>query len=265
MQFDFNKNLVVDNLDKVPEDFRGLYVEHEGKYKLATDNPTVKSAVAAVIALNTALNASRSDVAAWKGKAVDFSALSEFGETPEAIAASFREQLTSAGKRDVKEAVEKAVQAANTAKEAAHAVVVRKFDEQVKGLTGQLYKRIVTSDALAELATAKAIAPEVLMPHVASQVRVEEKDGELIALVVTPGTGDQRYSGTTGSPMTIKELVAELKGQDRYKPFFEGEAKRGAGTPGRSAGMPAIGNKGRELSSTEKIAEGLRKKQFSSP
>jgi hypothetical protein len=265
MEFNFNKSLTVDNLDAVPESYRGMYVAHEGKFKLDTEDPRVKGAVAAVLGLNTALASARAEIDAHRRNKVDLTPLAEYGETPEAIVTNFNARLTEAAKvKDAKDLIEKAVANAKKEYDAVHAVEKKKLEDRAQGLTDQLYARIVTSDATAALAEAKALAPEILLPHVASMVRVEDKDGQLVARVLDPATKEARFSGVTGQPMTIKELVAELKGNERYKTQFQSETPRGGGTPPRrEPTRPAA--REHELSPTEKIASGLNKGQHQAP
>jgi len=68
--FDFAENETVDDINSVPEQFRGAYVEAEGggSYIIADH---AKGLVESVTGLNKALTASRKEAKDYKGKAVD--------------------------------------------------------------------------------------------------------------------------------------------------------------------------------------------------
>lgn len=256
MEFDFSKNTQVDSIDKVPEDFRGLYKEVDGKYALNSEDAGVKSSVAAITKLNNSLKAARAEAAGFKGKAVDLSTLSEFGATPEEIAAAVKNKITeleAGGGKDAKTNLEKIK--SEMAK--AHAADLSGRDTKIKVLTDQIYKHVVESAATSAIAELKGV-PDLLMPFVTKQVKVIEVDGQQIPRVVDDA-GDIRYSGVTGEPMTIKELVADMKKNDKYGRLFESEAASGAGT---KSGQKAVqqtkaGAQGQELTATQKIAAGL--------
>lgn len=262
MDFDFNENQQVDNLEKVPQDFRGLYVEGEdGKYKLDSENESVKSAVSAVTRLNQALRAARADAKAKGEKSVDLSPLEDFGKTPDEIRQAFdsrieelRTELTKDG--DAKVNLDKIKQEMATA----HAKDLEKREAREKALQDQLYGMLVKSEAVNAIAEAKGDT-ELLMPFIVNQVKVVEEDGQFQAYVVDP-QGDRRYSGVTGQPMTIKELVAEMKGNEKYGRLFESEQPPGGGTPpGGPSQRPAP--RTQQLSANEKISAGLAKQQYS--
>jgi len=263
MEFDFNKSLTVDAIESVPEDFRGLYVEGEdGKFKLNTDDGSTKSAVAAISRLNKALVASRAEAKANKAKQVDLSMLAEYGETPEAILEGFNAQIEEArkaGKGKDAEALERQVSKIKEDLQKAHQAEIEAREKRITGLTGQLHQHLVSSAATSALAEAGIIDPDLGMPFVTRQVKVSEEDGEFKVNVVD-NAGDIRYSGSTGAPMTIKELVTEMKGQDKFKSLFKSEAPSGGGAPRTSHQSPKPG--GKDMTSVDKIAAGIGKGQY---
>ena len=258
MKFNFAENKTVDKLETVPEDFRGLYVEKEGKFVLDTEDPKVKSAVSALLGINTALIASRAEAKAAQGRAVDLSSLAEYGETPTTIAETFVAKLAEvakAGKGKGGEEKEAAVKAAQDAMGLKHAADLKGHADRNVALTTQLHTVLVTGEATNALAAAKACDVDLVMPHVINQVKVAEAEGKFTVSVVNPD-GTPRYSGTTGAPMAIKELVEDMRGTDKYKSLFQSDNTTGGGTAptNRAAGGMASGGK---KSSTQKIAAGL--------
>jgi hypothetical protein len=265
MKFQFSENLKVDSLDKVPEDFRGLYVETDDGYKLNSDDPGVGSAVKAIVGLNKALVASRAEAQDAKSKAVDLGPLKDYGETPEDIAEAFNNKLeeaskTAKGKND--ETVEAKIKATREAMADAHGKEKDQMNKRIEALTGQLYSRMVSAEATAALAEAGAINPKLVLPFIEQQVDVAEEDGEFQVRVIDPVKKQERFSGTTGSHMTIKELVQEMKADEQYEPLFKSEAPAGGGGPTtrRTAGRPDTREK---MTSLQKISAGLDRNQAS--
>jgi hypothetical protein len=250
MEFDFNE---VDAIDKVPEAFRGMYKPGEaGKFSV---DPTLTPVKEAVVGLNKALKAARAEA---KAKNVDLSPLEEFGKTPEEIKAAvlaktkeLQDQLAQG--KDAKLNLDKVRQELAEA----HGKELKKATTRGEALQKQLYSLMVDNAATSAVVELKGV-PDLLLPFIRNQVRVTETDGEFRVFVVD-AQGDQRYSGVTGQPMTIKELVAEMRGNEKFGRLFEAEEKKGAGTPPgkKSAPGPGAGNENR--SSVSKIAAGLSK------
>lgn len=258
MQFDFNENQSVTDINKVPEDFRGLYTDSgDGKYTLNSEDPGVKSAVSAITRLNKSLAAARKEAKENGTKAVDLSPLEDFGSSPEEIANAFKakldelnEQLTKGDKNKIN--LDKVKE--DLAKE--HSKQTQALTAKNEALTAQLHTLLVENAASSAIAEEKGV-PDLLMPFVKNSIKVIEHEGELLPRVVD-GQGDIRYSGVTGEPMSIKELVKEMKGQEKYGRLFESEQKSGGGTR-PSGGNPAR-QPGVQMSATEKIAAGLSKR-----
>ena len=256
MEFEFG---VVDSIDKVPEQFRSVYVEGEGdnagKFTVAD---AYKGVVEAITGFNKSNRTLRNELKTAKGSQINLAPLSEYGDTPEAIAEAVAAAITEAGSNKNSD-VTKAVEAAKKAMGEGHSQELAKRDQRNQGLQTQLYKLLVENAATSAIAEAKGI-PKLLMPFVQSQVNVIEEDGEFKVQVIDDKK-EVRY-GMTGAPMTIKELVTEMKGMEEYGRLFESEERGGGGTPPGPTRRPAQQG-GRTLSANEKIAVGLTKGQFS--
>lgn len=264
MEFDFSQNTTVpaDKFSsRVPEDFRGLYKEDGDNYVLDSEHDGVKSAVAAVTRLNKALNASRGEAKDLKSRAVDLSALSDYGSTVDEIAEGVQAKMAEAKKAGGKNAEDLERQVSKVREELAkaHASDLESRDKRIEALTGQLHSVLVREEAVKALADAGAVDADLAMPHVISQVKVAEEDGEFKVLVVD-GAGDPRYSGT-GEKMTIRDLVKGMKDDEKYGVLFKSDSPRGGGTP-PGVRRPAPGRRtDQPMSSREKIAAGLAKGQ----
>jgi hypothetical protein len=255
MEFDFGKSTKVASLDSVPEQFRALYKEVEGEgFVLDSEDPKVAGAVSAIAGLNKALRAARAD--ARSKTPIDLSPLSEYGADPEEIAEAIRAKLDEAAKAKGPGIDLEKIKAdlART-----HAGELEKERKRAEALQGQLYKVLVENAARQEIATQKGDA-DLLMPFVKERVTVSEDGGEFRVHVVD-GTGDARYSGVTGSPMTLRELVAEMKADKRYGRLFESDAPDGGGTPPSGPKRP-LGRETADLSPVEKIKKGLQEGKY---
>jgi len=259
MEFQFIPEVA--SLDAVPQDFQGLYSEGEGgKYVLRTDDDGVKSAVSAITGLSKALKVARAEAQGWKGKSVDLSALAEYGDTPESILEGFQNTLAEATKgKKTQEDFQRQVEKIKSDLGSEYAQKIEAEQKRAEALKNQLHSILVTGEARSALAEAGAIDTDLALPFLTQQVKVSEEDGKFQVMVVDHA-GDPRYSGVTGAPMSVKELVAEMKGQEKFGPLFKSDQRSGGGT------KPDVGRRqtqaprgGDDLSSTGKIAQGLQK------
>jgi hypothetical protein len=257
MKFNFAQNTEVDALDVVPEEFRPLYAEKEaGGYALKTEDETVKGAVAAILGLNKALVASRAEAKEAKSRTVDLSALSDYGESVDEIAAGVQTKLEEletqvAGGKKAKLDLDKV----RADLGAAHAKQMEAVNKKNEALTSQLHTLLITNDLRAAIGD-RAINADLVLPFAERQMRVVDEDGTLKAYVVNPD-GTQRFSGVTAQPMTGKELIEEMAVSEAYAPLFRSNKPDGGGTPPGSPGRRSQNRPTEELSANEKIARGL--------
>lgn len=216
--------LVVDKLDDVPEAMRGEYTEKDGKFHLNVDIPQPEDSAP----LRRAIEAERKARAALEAKIKSWEKL---GKTPDEIEALVTEavkaeenKLTQAGEWDklkaqmnAKHADElKALQAKLDAK-----------DGEIKSMRNSLESHLVDAQATAAIAAQKGV-PELLLPTVQKFVKVVESDGRY-AVKVVDSKGDPRVNGK-GDPLTVSDLISELKSTDTFGRAFEGTGNSGSGT-----------------------------------
>ncbi len=253
MKFNFADNQEIESLDTVPENFRVFYGENgSGGHRLRSDDPVVSAAVATISGLANSLNAARSDADKAKRTQVDLSPLSEYGENPESILEAFKARLAEQAKAGGKDAAGE-LQRLREEMTKANQTALAERESAIQGLRDQLFTQMVDSEAVRAISEQRGIS-ELLMPFVRQQVNAVDEDGQLRVYVVDEN-GDRRYSGTSGNPMSISELVTEMKGNAKYGRLFDSEAPRGTGmapSQPRRAQPPAA-----ELSSVQKIQAGL--------
>lgn len=252
----------VTDINTVPEDFRGFYAQNGDKF-LIKDDPIIKSSVKAIGGLTGSLKAARAEAKAYKSKAVDLAPLAEYGDSPEKILEAINKKLEDAATGgDVK--LKANLENAKKALLDAHGKELGARDKRITGLQEQLYKHLVDNNATTVITELKGV-PELLLPFIRNQVKVVEADGAFNVQVVDE-QGNIRY-GTTGAPMTIKELVAGMKGDQKFARLFESEAPQGGGRPPNQRPSNAAVNQNRQegMSSIQKIQAGLNKGQASRP
>jgi len=257
MEFDFNTNQQVESLDKVPEQFRGAYVENteseDGGYVI---NPTVKPLTDAVAGLNNALTKARKEAKGRKSvtpaevlEPLGFDSVESVQETLN----NLKEQVEKAGEGKINLDKMKADMQKGFDKQLAQK------DEQLQGMSQSLQRYLVEKEAVNAITQAKGVS-DLLLPTVRSQAKVIQEGDDFVVRVVD-SDGEARGDGKGGF-MSVADLVTELKSSPTFGRAFESEAPRGGGTP-PGGQRPAVPNGGqqRELSSTEKIAAGLRNRK----
>lgn len=247
MDFDFTP---VDSLDKVPEQFRALYGTQAGQDGKFAVNPDLSKVAEGINGFNRTTKQLREQIKGFKP--TDLSPLAEFGDTPEAIAEAVKAKIAEAGGAKGME-VQKQVDAARASIAEANKKELEKRDQRNQALQAQLYGMMVDSAAVSAVAEAKGV-PELLLPFIKQQVKVVEQDGQFKVQVVD-GQGEVRY-GATGAPMTIKELVTEMKANEKYGRLFESEAPAGGGMRPGGAQQPRQ-QAAADRTSTQKIAHAL--------
>jgi len=259
MEFQFNPT--VENIDSVPQDFRGLYAENEGGgYTLRSEDEGVKSAVSAITGLAKSLKVARAEAQGWKGKSVDLSALAEYGDSPEAILEGFQATLADASKgKKTQEDFLRQIEKVKADLGNEYSQKVQAEQQRAEALKNQLYNHLVTSEARAALAEAGAIDADLALPFLSQQVKVSEESGQF-AVNVVDQAGDPRYSGVTGAPMSVNELVKEMKATEKFGPLFKSDQKSGSGAPAEGQRRAPARNQA-DMSPTDKIAAGLAKGQ----
>jgi hypothetical protein len=116
----------------------------------------------------------------------------------------------------------------------AHGKEKAKLEERLAKLTKQLENAMIDSVATQAIVENKG-SVKLLMPHVRGQTRLREIDGKFIVEVIGPDN-NPRLSGTQATPMTINELVAEMKTQNDFASAFEGTNASGSGSSGGGSG-----------------------------
>lgn len=254
MDFEFEKNGELPSLDKVPEQFRGLYAQDGETFRL---NDNYKGVATAVDGLNRSLKAARRDADEAKKGRIDVTAYGAVGQllglegedatSPDALRAAAEKIISESkdGKVNwdkMKGSLEKGYQTQLAGK-----------DFELQTMSKTLQKYLVTTAAVQAIASSKGV-PELLLPHIQGQTKVI-KEGDDYVVRVLDASGDPR-GNASGGFMSVDDLVKEMKASPVFGRAFESEAKPGTGTPPGSGRTQAAPGK-TELTANEKIARGL--------
>lgn len=217
---------ILDSLDGLDESLAKLYAEEDGKFILQVE-PADGYALENVSGLKTSLQKERNSAKSLSRKLSAFEGI-DAEEAREAIEAL----ALSDGK--TAEEVKAQVEAIKTKLAEKHAGEIDGMTAQLDALRGQLGNELIKSKALKALAKHGGSA-DLLMPHIESQTRMDEVDGEYRAVVIDKN-GEARISSrsNTTDNMSVEELVESMRDIDTFSPAFTGSGASGNGAKGSS-------------------------------
>lgn len=264
--YDFEANKTVDNLTAVPEKYHGLYAEGDGD---DAGKHVLMSAVAGIVGDYTgthkALIRSRGDAKKSNDEngqrriankayedLCEAIGLEEDNRTADGLKTHITE-LTSKVKGGAQLQIDLDKIRNDHTRKLDEATVAHKVEMESKDKA--LASHMIGDVAVREIAEAKG-AVDLLMPHIRNKCRVVQEDDGKFVVRVFDDEGSARSDGA-GGWMSVKGLVTEMKVSAMFGRAFDSEAPGGTGArPGSTTKAPTPGT-GRELSSTEKIQQGL--------
>lgn len=229
--------MTVDSLDAVDEPLRALYEQDGEKFKLKVEG------IEPVDGLKSALDKERRAAREAEKSAARWKAL---GKTPEEI-----EELVAAQEQAELAKAEKAgewdkLRAQMNEK---HDAALKSKDETITAMRARLNAELVDAKAVAAIAAAKGV-PELLLPHVQRHVKVDDE----FNVHVVDAKGDPRVN-EKGEPLSIADLVTEMKASEVFGRAFEGSGQSGSGKlPGNGAGGAGVSKKSDFKSEKERAA-----------
>lgn len=240
---------VVESIDVVPEAVRGFYQETDGKFILQVE-PVDGYALEDVQGLKTTLGKEMTLRKKLEKDVVRFKDID-----PEKA----REALSRLEELGNLDPAKEADKIANTKFEAAKAQLLDKHKGEIEareGKIGSLTKTIesllIDANATAAIAEAKG-SVELLLPHVQKHTRVREAEGGKYLVEVVDKDGNARIGNAKGDPMTISDLVQEMRRSDAFGRAFEGSGQSGSGKqPGNGGGGMPQAKRRSEMSEKER-------------
>lgn len=227
---------IVEKIEDVAEAVRGEYkpVKVGDKDVFILDvTPTDGYELDNVNALKTALGKERTNRERLERDVIKFKDID-----PEKA----RDALTRLAELEAIDPTKEADKIANTKFEAAKAQLLAKHTQDMDAANAKSTKyRTKIDHLLIDSVAATAIAGakgsiELLLPHIQRNTRVVE-DGDDFKVEVIDKEGNVRIGDSKGQPMTIEDLVAEMRSSDTFGRAFEGDGQTGGGKrPGNGGG-----------------------------
>lgn len=111
------------------------------------------------------------------------------------------------------------------------------LESQLNSVTGQLSNELVRSAATQAISKARG-SVELLLPTIERRVKVTKRDDGTFGVVIPDKDGNPRLSPSSSSmePMTIAELVNELREDKSYSRAFDPIDASGSGATGNDSG-----------------------------
>lgn len=243
----------VANLDEVAEKFRSLYTEVEGGGFVLTDELEVEGYVSAekadeavkglvknkedILAELKKLKNSYKDIDIEKYK--ELVAANEVLETERKAREAEREEQEREKQKAIGDfdAREKQLAKKHAEEISQRAKELESLNAQINSLTSTLNQQLVGNTARTALADARAKAKggiNILMPHIERMTRVETIDGKHVVRVIGPD-GQPRMNAKD-EPLSIHELVVEMRDDEEFSGCFEADNRTGGGTVGSTSG-----------------------------
>lgn len=120
--------------------------------------------------------------------------------------------------------------------------LVEKYERELENErgTGKKYltameRYMIDAAAVSELAK-HSDSPKLLLPHVKSRMKVVEQDGEFHARIVDENGNVRIGNGQGSSPMTLSELIEEMRQDKEFALAFRGSGSSGGGASKSSGG-----------------------------
>ena len=261
--FDFENNQTVEDINSVPEQYQGLYVEGDGGYQISESAmPLVKD----YMGTNKSLEKERTG----KKKANQESAdrrhsLSAIRSAAEELGIDLDEDtdLAEAFKGYVSDLQSKAkngeelkvdLEKVKDTMKRQHSEELGNKDSEIKARDATIQKMLVSSTAASAL-TKAGDEGNVMLPHIMSACKVVQ-DGEdengvpNYEVRVLDDDGDFRTDGK-GGYMGVEGVIEEMKADPKFAKVFDSDAP--AGTGGRPGPTPKKPTSRGNLTSAQKI------------
>jgi len=267
MEFDFENHMSVENLDGIPEEYRGLYTENpEGGFAVSdAAKPLAEAYSGQTKALNDARGHNKtlnSENADRRGAVKAFETLAqELGLDGDDVAGVLKEHITELNSK-VKNGSEIQVNIDKIKADHDRSLqeVVSGKDAELRTKDEALNRYLISQAATAAIAESKG-SVELLVPHIKERVKVFQEGDDYVVRVVDTA-GDARSDGK-GGWMGVTDLVNEMKASPTFARAFESEVGSGSGTTPTGPQRQPVKQES-EMTSTDKISAGLSKNQHRS-
>ena len=238
---------ILESVDGLPDPIKSEYVEKDGRFVLSVE-PVDGYELDDVSGLKTTLSKVNGNFSSAEKE------LKKFGSTwnkeknawdhsidpikAKTAIAKYDEFVNFDPNKEADKVAEAKVEAVKTQLVESHTAEMAAKEEEINLLSSTVSDLLIKQQATMALAEHKG-DPELLMPHIERQTRVGRKDGKFFAEVIDKD-GQVRIGNAKAEPMTISQLVEEMKKSPTYGKAFEGEGTGGSGKQpnGNGGGSP---------------------------
>ncbi len=243
---------LIDSLEAVAEPFRSEYkATADGKFLLDTVPHESGWALENVTALKVTVGKERNRANDAEKKVKAYASFD--GLDPEQVKTS----LTRLTELEALDPAKEADKIAETKYKNRLDDLVKQHKTKEETLTSALQQRdtklqklIVDSEITNVLAKHAPNSVELLSPHVSKFVRVREVNGDFVREVVD-AEGNPRIGDAHGTPMSVEQLVLEMRDKPAFSLAFPSSGTTGSGTQPNGSNKPA-GNAQRRSMMTDK-------------
>ncbi len=157
------------------------------------------------------------------------------------------EKLAEYADFDPDKKVEEAIKARETQMLKKHETQVSSLNDEKTILMQQLESNLVTSAATKAIAASEG-SVDLLLPHVLQQTRMRMTDNGSFIAEVVDREGSPRIGDSQGNPMTIPQLVEEMKSSDSFARAFNSSGATGSGATNNASATAGGTGRSRSIS-----------------
>jgi hypothetical protein len=224
---------VVEKLDDAPEAVRSFYQEKDGKFVLGVEEAGGFS-LEDVSGLKSALHKERGSREQFEREVGRFKDIDP-DKAREALA-KFEEFSKLDPAKEADKIAETKLEAIKAQLVGAHDTEIKTREERIQRLSGAVDNLTRQQQATAAIAEAKG-SVELLLPHVLAHTRVKEGDDGSFRVEVVDAQGNTRINNQA-DPITVKDLVAEMRANETFARAFDGDGHSGSGKqPDKTGGL----------------------------
>ena len=268
MEFEFNLDAPVENLDTVPSSFQHMFEKTDNGFVVAEAH---HGAAKVFNGLNSNLvsarknTSSKNEEAAARRKEAQRLAdgfrtlgITEFDDE-EAFNTALKDYQANAKKGKNSADVETQLENLKSQMTTAHSKALGEKDTEVQSLESELRHLLVDSQFTSALAGAEAtpLGIKALPKLVDKNIQVVRNDDGKRQVQILDDRGNIMYTAA-GDPLSIPEYVKNLKDNEEYGAFFKSQIPGGADTQQlRKPQLPSHQRDKQTRSSVDKISAGL--------
>jgi len=246
------------SLDGVDESIANFYSEQKDGSFLLNVTGTNGYELENTTALKSALGKERAN-AQQASKALKMFDGMDATDAKEAMA-----KMEEVANFDPDKKVEEAIAAREKQLIKQHEMALASLKEENGNLVSNLEQNLITSSATKAIAETEG-SVDLLLPHVLNQTRMRRTDNGSFIAEVVDSTGNPRIGDAQGNPMTIPQLVEEMKSSDSFARAFNSSGATGSGATNNAVSTTGTTGRSRSISrfdqeslnsNIEKIASG---------